>query len=493
MSHHLAIDLGAGSGRAMLGRVERDGVTLDELHRFTCAPRESAGHLRWDSARLFDGIRVGVAAAHAAVAARGVPLDSVGVDAWGVDYGLVDENGRLLEEPVCYRDRRTDGLVGEVCAIVPRAEIFARTGIQFMQLNTLFQLFAHARAGLPPGTRRLLLTPDLCHRFLCGSDCSEYTIASTTQLLDHATRDWARDLFDRLGLPADIMPPIVSAGSTLGALKPEFLAPGARVRPSVVAPAAHDTGSAVAGTPLSPGWAFVSSGTWSLVGVERTEPLVTPLVEEARFTNEGGACGTIRFLSNVMGLWLLQSCQREWDDCPLPSLLDAVAALGGAPGEVVCPDAPRFFNPASMTRELVAAVREQRRPTSDDPVTLTKVVLDSLALRYASVVATIERLTGRAVEGVHVVGGGSQNEYLNQATANATGRPVLAGPVEATATGNVVVQAIATRTLSSLDEARDLLRRIVRPRRFEPRDRAAWAEAADRYREVERSALTTPR
>jgi rhamnulokinase len=488
MSHHLAIDLGALSGRAMLGRVDPDGITLDDVHRFTYAPRQHAGHLRWDSARLFDGIRTGLDEAHAAARARDEVIDSVGVDSWGVDYGLIDEAGQLIEEPVCYRDSRTDGCIDAVCAIVPRAEIFARTGIQFMQLNTLFQLFAQVRAGLPPSTRRLLLMPDLCHHFLCGAECSEYTIASTTQLLNHTTRDWDRDLFARLGLPIGIMPVIVQAGTSIGRLKAEFVPAGSRVCPAVIAPASHDTGSAVVGTPLNPGWAFISSGTWSLVGVERDEALVNAATADANFTNEGGAFGRIRFLSNVMGLWLLQACQREWRDRPLQALLDGAKELG-APRDLVCPDALRFFNPASMTTELLAALHTQGQTPSEDPVYLTKVILDSLALRYASVVTTIERLTGRDVEGLHIVGGGSQNDYLNQATANATGRPVLAGPVEATATGNVVAQAIACGRLSSLDEAREVLRRTLRPRRFDPQDRAGWIEATERYRDIEASVM----
>ena len=488
MSHHLAIDLGAGSGRAILGRVERSGIVLDEVHRFTYPPRQSAGHLRWDVARLFEGIRVGMSKAHTAARARRARLDSVGVDSWGVDYGLVNDAGELLEEPISYRDSRTDGAIDAVCAVVPRAEIFARTGIQFMPLNTLFQLFAHVKSGLPPSTRRLLFIPDLCHRFLCGSDCSEHTIASTSQLLQHATGHWDLALFARLGLPAEILPRIVAAGTPIGAVKTEFLPPGSGACPAVVAPAAHDTASAVVGSPLAPGWAFLSSGTWSLLGVERDAPLLNDATARANFTNEGGAFGHVLFLKNVMGLWLLQACQREWPERPLRTLLYGLAD-SGAPRDVVCPDAPRFFNPPSMTSELVAALREQGKSPSDDPIALTKVILDSLALRYASVVDDIERLTGRSVEGIHIVGGGSQNEYLNQAAANATGRPVLAGPVEATAMGNVIAQAVARGTLSSLEHAREVLAATVKPQRFDPQDRVAWEAARARYREIEAVAL----
>ncbi len=256
----------------------------------------------------------------------------------------------------------------------------------------------------------------------------------------------------------------------------------------MVAPATHDTGSAVAGTPLEPGWAFVSSGTWSLVGVERSSPLVNDAVARANFTNEGGVFGTVRFLKNVMGLWILDSCRHEWEErglsSDLDSLLAAAVAIERPPG-LVFPDHPRFFNPKSMTAELQGALAETGQRVPDDPARLTRVVLDSLAFRYASVVSTIEGLTGEAVAGLHIVGGGCQNDYLNQATADAALRPVLAGPAEATATGNILLQALASGRIGSLEEGRSLVTRAVGPRRFEPRERAGWGEAAERYREIE--------
>jgi rhamnulokinase len=371
---------------------------------------------------------------------------------------------------------------------VPREEIFHRTGIQFLQLNTLFQLSVHVREGLPAGARRLLMIPDLCHHALCGSAVGEYTNASTTQLLDVRTRKWADDLFSRLSLPREIMPDVLSPGTALGELRPALQRELALGTLRVVLPATHDTGSAVAGTPLEPGWAYVSSGTWSLVGVERTSPLVSDGVARANFTNEGGAFDTIRFLKNVMGLWILDSCRLEWEErglsADLESLLAAAAAIERPPG-VVFPDHPRFFNPASMTAELQGALAETGQPVPDDPAQLARVVLDSLAFRYASIVRTIEALTGEAIPGLHIVGGGCQNDYLNQATADASGRPVLAGPAEATATGNLLVQAMASGRLTSLAEGRRLVATAVRPRRFEPRERPGWKEAAERYREIE--------
>ncbi len=477
MSTHVAIDLGAGSGRALVGRVGDGRIDLHEVHRFRYEPRpdgiDGRGQLRWNTAELFRGLTTGLRHAQAFSSS----ISSVGVDSWGVDYALLDADGRLLEEPICYRDNRTDAIAAQVFARVPRDELFARTGIQFLKFNTLFQLFAHAQTqgNALDRAAHLLMMPDLCHHFLCGSLAGERTNASTTQLLNAATGNWDDDLFARLALPRTLMPPLIDAGCDLGVLT---AIPGDDVR--VIAPATHDTASAVLGTPLEPGWAYISSGTWSLIGVELDAPRLDPAVARANFTNERGAFGTVRFLKNVMGLWLLESCRKEWaaastaDD--LSMLLARVAALPGVEGRIF-PDAARFFNPISMTSEL--------RELSDDPVVVTKIILDSLALRYASILDTIETLTGQPIAGIHIVGGGCLNEYLNQATANAAQRPVLAGPVEATAAGNIIVQAIAQREMASLAEARAIMRDTVKPRRYEPRDAVVWREAMRRYRELE--------
>jgi len=483
--HYLAFDLGAGSGRAMLGKVSDAALELTELHRFHYAPVTSAGHLRWPFAKILEGIETGLVAAQRA--AQGA-IESLGACSWAVDYGLVDDAGRLLEDPIAYRDHRTDGAVERLLRELPKHEIFERTGLQFLQFNTLFQLHVHVRDGLPPRAHRLLMIPDLCHHALCGSTTGEYTNASTTQLLDVQSRAWADDLFARLDLPRALMPELVAPGTRLGALDKELQRKLGLGPIRVTAPATHDTASAVAGTPLEPGWAYVSSGTWSLVGVERESPLLGAAVADANFTNEGGASSTIRFLKNVMGLWILESCRREWESaglpCELEALLQGAAALAHSQG-VVFPDDRRFFNPDSMTAEIQAALRATGQKVGDDPVKLTRVILDSLALRYASVVGTIELLTGERVPGIHVVGGGCRNDYLNQATADASGRPVLAGPVEATATGNVLLQAIAADQLRSLGEGRRL---VTAPRRFEPRERTPLQTMAARYRELEAAA-----
>jgi rhamnulokinase len=486
----LAIDLGAGSGRAMVGRVDPSGLVLRETHRFHYRPGWTAGHLRWDFERLLEGVRAGIRSAHSAAAEMGGRLESVGVDSWGVDYGLLDADGRLIENPISYRDSRTTGIMEEILAQVPRQDIFARTGIQFLPFNTLYQLVAHARAGIPASAVRLLLVPDLCHHMLCGSLVSERTNASTTQLLGATDGRWERTLFERLGLPLPLMPDLVAAGTELGALAPRHqkdLDVGAL---RVIAPATHDTASAVVGTPLEPGWAYISSGTWSLVGVEREAPLLTEAAAAANLTNEVGAFGTVRLLKNVMGLWILETCRRELESAGQeagPALLDRVAAVDEFPG-VIYPDQARFFNPRSMIVEVRASLEETGQLPPDDPALLAKIILDSLALRYASVLATLEDVTGREIPGIHVVGGGALNAYLNQATADASGRPVRAGPVEATAAGNVLVQAIACGQAASLGEARCALWQSVPPQLFTPRQPGRWAEITRRFRDLEAGA-----
>ena len=469
---HVAIDLGAGSGRALVGRVTDAGLGFDEVHRFTYGPRPHDGHLRWDLARLEAGLRDGLAAAGAAAAAAGATLSSVGVDSWGVDYGLIDADGAIVEEPIAYRDGRTDGVMEAITARLTREAIFARTGIQFLPFNTIYQLAAHVRDGLSPRADRLLMIPDLCHLFLSGSRSGEYTNASTTQLLDAATTTWADGLLRALDLPRDLMPPLVEPGTDLGALRPALQAELGLGPIRVVAPATHDTASAVVGTPLAPGWAYISSGTWSLVGVERHGPILTAEAVAANFTNEGGAGGTIRFLRNVMGLWLLEGCRREWGSAApdLDALIASAAALPGAAGLIDVEDYS-LLNPPSMTGAIRAQLAARGHAAPADPAGMSRVIFDSLAHGYAKVVATIERLTGEAIPGIHIVGGGSRNDYLNQATADATGKPVLAGPVEATAAGNLIVQAVAGGELASIAEGRERLAHATALRAYEPRPR----------------------
>jgi rhamnulokinase len=492
---HVAVDLGAGSGRVFLGGMAGDELLLQEVRRFHYPPEESGGHLRWGIGRILREIEDGLREAGERARERSRPIRSIGVDGWGVDYGLVDAEGRLVEDPVCYRDARTQGEMERVFALVPRDEIFARTGIQFLELNTLYQLTAHARAGLPRAASRLLMIPDLVHRHLCGRAVAEYTNATTTQLVSVETGRWDVELMGRLGLPAALFPEIVAAGTDLGPLRADLASEAGLAGARIVAPATHDTGSAVLGAPLEEGWAFISSGTWSLVGVERDRPLVDARAGRESFSNEGGAFGTTRFLKNVMGLWILESCRLEWEkdgrNVGHETLLRGLDASAPSPALVFADD-PRLFNPPSMLAALAAQLAETGQEAPADPAAVAKLVLDSLAFRYASVLRTAEALTGRTLRGVQVVGGGSRNDYLNQVTATVTGLPLRAGPVEATATGNLVVQAVAAGRFRSLDDARRHVAARLPSRERTPRPSPQWRDAARRYEALERRFLGAP-
>ncbi len=489
-SLYIAIDLGAGSGRVFLAGVGANELLLEEVRRFQYPPRQLHGHLRWDLAHIFAEIKAGLAAAAKRARAIGRPIHSIGVDSWGVDYGLIDAAGQVVEDPICYRDLRTMEVLEKVFALVPREEIYARTGIQFLNINTLFQLYAHQQEGIPAEAETLLLIPDLINYWLrnSGPPVTEYTNATTMQLIDARNQSWDNDLIARLNFPRRLFTDIIPAGGDAGTLYDELAQAIGLSGVKITAPATHDTGSAVAGTPLQPDWAYISSGTWSLVGVELDSPLITPETARHNFTNEGGAFGTIRFLKNVMGLWVLESCRKEWQAQGLTVdydvLLHDVAARADFPA-LLYPDDIRFFNPPSMLAAIAEQLAESQQQLSAAPAAVAKAVLDALALRYASVIRTIEDLTATTIAGVQIVGGGSQNDYLNQATANATGKPVLAGPVEATVIGNVSVQAIAAGRFATLTEAREHVATNVTLRRFEPQVSTAWAEAAARYAEIE--------
>jgi rhamnulokinase len=485
---HLAIELGAGAGRALLGQIEPSGVRIEEVHRFSHSPAQRQGYLRWDFGAILGGLRAGLAAGARAAASARAGLATVGVHSWGADYGLVDAAGRLLEDPISFRDPRTAGAMERVLQRVPRQEIFQRTGVAFSRSSTLFQLEAHVREGLPAGARRLLMVPDLCHQALCGAATGEVTNAFTSQLLDIRTRRWADDLFSRLGLPRELMPDLVAPGTPLGEMRPALQGELGIGPVVVVAPATHDTASAFAGAPIAPGWACVSTGASSSVGVERQVPLVNAEVADQDFTNAEGASGRVLLLRGVTGLALLNACRQEWEERGLLTeangSLAAAAAIERPPG-LVFPDHPRFVGPASVTAEIQAALVETGQRAPDDPARLARVVLDSLAHRYASVVETIERLTGETIHGVGIVGDACQIDHLCQATADACGRPVLAGPGDPGAVGSLLVQAIARGELESLEAGRRLAARSLPPRRFEPRAGAGQREAMERYREIE--------
>jgi len=493
-SLYIAVDLGAGSGRVCLVGVASTELLVEEVRRFRYPPTQSRGHLRWDISQIFNEVKAGIRAAAERARDLGRQIQSIGVDSWGVDYGLIGADGELIERPICYRDERTLGVMNQVFRRVSREDIFKRTGIQFLIFNTLFQLYAHSQAGIPKAATRLLLIPDLIDFLLTGNTATEYSNATTTQLVNACSQTWDLEIIGSLGLPASLLGEIVPAGTDLGTLRPalvdELKLEGVRV----VAPATHDTGSAVAGAPLQEGWAYISSGTWSLVGVELDRVLINSEVAYENFTNEGGAFGTVRFLKNVMGLWILECCRAEWKKSGLELNYESLrwqSETIGPSGALIFPDDPHFFKPASMLDAMSRQLAERGECLPGEPTAIARMILDSLALRYASVLRTIERLTNRTIKGVHVVGGGSQNDYLNQATADATGITVLAGPVEATVTGNALVQAIACGRFPSLGEARRHVAVNTQLREFTPCASHAWEVVGRRYAKLEAETQVT--
>jgi rhamnulokinase len=491
---YIAIDLGAGSGRVFLADLSPERFSLEELRRFSYPPSYVDGHLRWDFQKIIDELKTGLQASERRANELGRRIFSIGVDSWGVDYGLIDSAGALIDNPVCYRDQRTQGVMERVFTKVSRDEIFERTGIQFLQFNTLFQLYAQIEleGGIPDRASRMLMIPDLVNLWLTGKAVSEYTNATTTQMLDAASGEWDHELMARLRLPARLCCEVVPAGSDLGLITPSLARELSLEDVRVTATATHDTASAVAGTPMEDDWAYISSGTWSLVGIERDNPLINSEVAKCNFTNEGGAFRSFRFLKNVMGLWILESCRKEWaqngSTVDYKSLLSEVASIDTS-AAIIFPDDPRFLNPPSMLNAISTQLSEFGGTVDfsrQNAACAAKTVLDSLALRYASVIRTIESLTGRKIRGIHIVGGGSRNGYLNQATATAAGLPVKAGPVEATVTGNVLIQAIAAGRFESLAEARRYLGERYQLKEYEPTPSKAWEEAARRYEEIER-------
>ncbi len=465
-----AVDLGASSGRVILGRVASGRVSLEEVHRFPNEPVQLDDGLYWDALRLHHEIVTGLRRA-----ARIAPdLRSIGIDTWGVDVGMLDETGALVGNPVHHRDPRNVPAVDRVHARVPQAELYARTGLQFMSINTLYQLEA-ARVTPSFGiVRRILPLPDLLGYWLTGVVLGERTHASTTGLLDPRTGDWDTALVARLGLDPGLLPPLADPGAVRGPVLPSVRAATGLPDDCVVTlVGSHDTASAVVGVPASSDdVAYISSGTWSLVGVETAAPILTEASRQANFTNEGGVDGTIRFLRNVTGLWLLQESLRTWERAgtpeALPPLIEAAAALP-AGGPVFDPQDPTFLPPGDMPARIAAWLEAAGRPVPGDRPGLVRCILDSLAAEYARTIDDAARLAGRSIEVIHVVGGGSQNALLCQLTADATGRTVVAGPVEATAIGNILVQA---RTLGLVDGGLDELRAIVRDsehlQRYEP-------------------------
>ena len=486
---YLAVDCGAESGRVMAGLWNGATMRLEELHRFPTGVTPIDGTLRWDLARFWGEIERGLGMA----AQRfGAAIVSIGVDTWGVDYVLIDKAGALLEQPWNYRDARTRGMLEQAKARVSLEEIFAASGVQFMEINTLYQLLAaHARdPALLASADKFLMIPDYLHCKMCGARVGEFTNATTTQFFHPTRKKWSVELLEKLGLPTAMLPEVVPPGTRLGRLLPEVRArTGLHAGVAVIAPATHDTGSAVAGVPGAAAeglgrLAYISSGTWSLLGVELHEPDLSPRAFELNMTNEGGVDGTYRLLKNIMGLWLVQGCRRSFEKRGSTNDYAAlVAAAGSAPAfrSLIDPDDASFLSPPDMPAAIAQFCRETDQPIPATEGAFVRCALESLAIKYATVLNWLKEMTGSFIGSVNIVGGGSRNRLLNQFTANACQRPVLAGPVEATVLGNALVQARACGELASLADIRRVARDSSEVEEIRPEHDAAWSEAQRRF------------
>jgi rhamnulokinase len=487
----LAFDLGATSGRAIAGRFQNDGrLTIQELHRFPNEPvgvwDDHGGSLHWDILSVWAQMR----AALASLPSQGIDrLDSIGVDTWGVDYALLGEGYVLLENPYHYRDRRTDGVMDRVIARLGRDKIYGITGIQFMPINTLYQLVAADKRtpDLLSSANALVTIPDLLNYWLTGRVACEYTNATTTQFLDSSTHQWSRELLGTLGLPVHFLAPVIEPGTVLGSLVRDLARLPGLSATKVVAPACHDTGSAVAAVRAGGDTAFLSSGTWSLLGTEVSEAVAGPDAQRLNFTNEGGVCGTVRLLKNITGMWLLEGCRKSWERAGRSYEWDALLGMSAPEPpfrHLVDPDDASFTRPDDMTAAVALYCTRTGQSAPETPGAFVRAVLESLALKYRVVLEQLESLTGIGVKQIRVIGGGSQNALLNQFTADATGRTVIAGPAEATALGNLAMQMVGMRMVESLDAARDLIEHSFPPRRFEPAGSAAWDDAYRSFKDL---------
>lgn len=487
---YLAVDLGAESGRVVAGLFDGSRLRLEEIHRFANGAVPVAETLRWDVLRLWAEIQLGLAKA---AQSFGNDAISVGVDTWGVDYVLLSRGNEMLGHPYHYRDPRTAGVMQRSFSRVSRQEIFSATGLQFMPINTLYQLIAmhQTQPALMAQAARFLMMPDLFHWLLCGSQVVEFTNATTSQCLDATTRTWAHDILRKFEIPTGMFPEVVAPGTKLGRLRADVAERCRLPRLEVVAPATHDTGSAVAAVPTdrtgTAQWGYISSGTWSLMGLELPQPVLTPRALALNVTNEGGIDGTYRLLKNVMGLWLVQECRRSFERQGKNlnyAELTHLAAASQPFRTFVDPDAAALLAPADMPAEIAKWCQSRGMPAPASEGEFVRTALESLALKYRMVLGWLEELSGARVEAIHIVGGGSQNELLNQFAANACGRPVIAGPVEATALGNVLVQARTSGALTSLADMRSVVRASSALKHYEPRDQEAWAAAYARFCEL---------
>jgi rhamnulokinase len=487
---YLAIDLGAESGRVMAGIWNGRKIRLEQIHRFANGPVALGETIRWDVLRLWSEIQHGLALAGKKF---GKKIISVGADTWGVDFVLLNRQDEILGQPYHYRDARTHGLMAQAFKKISRAEIFAQSGLQFMEINSLYQLLAWQKNSpeILDAAKTLLFMPDFLHWCLCGAKKSEFTIASTSQFVHPLRRNWSLPLLKKLGLPAHFLPEIVPPGTELGIVRKSLAERTNLAGVKVVAPPSHDTASAVAGVPTAntgkANWAYISSGTWSLMGVEVEQAALSPRALELNMTNEGGLDGTYRLLKNIMGLWLVQQCKRSFDAAGRKydyAQLAQMAAKAKPLRSLVNLNDSRFLNPPDMPKAIQKFCRETKQPVPKTDGELVRCCYESLALKYRDTLGSLEELAGEKIEVIHIVGGGSQSKILNQFAADACQRPVIAGPVEATALGNLLTQLRASGELGSLAEMREVVRKSSVVENYEPNDATIWNEAAARFADL---------
>lgn len=477
--NYLALDLGAESGRAIIGMIDDGKLSLNEVHRFGNGPVKLPDGMHWDVLRLWSEIKTGIASA----VKGGTKLESIGLDTWGVDFALLDKNKSLLSNPFHYRDTRTDGMLDEAFKRISRADIFTNTGIQFMQINTLYQLLAMSMQKSPlfDVAKTFVTIPDLFNYWLSGEITNEFTNATTTQCLDPRKRDWATPLLDALNIPAHLFGPVTDSGALIGTLLPGIAEETGASGVKIVVPACHDTGSAVVAVPAqNQDFAWISSGTWSIMGAEVREPSLSEKALQYNFTNEGGVFGTWRLSKNIMGLWLVQECRRTWQHAGDDLTYDEITRLAAEAKPflaVIDPDHHNFFHAGDMPDRIRKYCADTNQPVPQTKGEIIRVALEGIALKYRWVLERLEDLSGKHLDPIHIIGGGTKNRLLNQFTADCTGRTVITGPVEATAIGNVLMQAIALGHLDTLDDARAVVRASFIPETYHPANKDGWDES----------------
>ncbi len=489
----LAVDLGASSGRLIAGSLSSTGFELEEIHRFPNQGVRAGNRLLWDWLGLWQHIKDALRIAGNRF--KGDEIVSVGVDTWGVDFSLMGKDGDVIGSPICYRDSQTQGIFEEAFKVCRREEIFDRTGLQFIEFNSLFQLYAIKKRNpeLLDQAERFLMMPDLFHWLLCGEMTNESTDASTSQLIDPRTIDWASDVIEKFGIPTEIFGEIVQPGTSIGKLRPELADELGLPQIQVVVPASHDTASAVAAVPVqsealpTPNWCYVSSGTWSCVGVELQSPRINQVVGDLNFTNEGGVEGTTRLLKNVAGMWLVQECRRIWEregrEFDWENLV-RLAEDSPRLGSHVPPDHPELMAPANMPQAIASICEATGQTPPADEGQMIRCTLESISLRYRMVLEWLEQITEASIDRIHIVGGGTQNRLLNQLAADATGREVITGPIEATAIGNLMMQMVGAGELANVTEGRQMVANNFPLETYEPGNEDGWDEAYEKFKKI---------